>query len=1001
MFQEMFENIYFDGAVDVITNTINTLAQQEVDDTGAIVGFDVPKKIVESVISTYIPHFKNSRRITSEELQILQSKEFIQGQIKRINQNYTLVRTGKTEEIYAKSFTEWYDPNAYDHPYWKRYLDYLEKNEKLPKSKIHFIEEDVDKVVKFLGNPDDVNNSWKRKGLVYGQVQQGKTMHYTGVINKAADVGYKIIVVLTTNNERLRTQTQERLEDGFVGKSSKGTRLTISGVGKHNSKISPNLITNRTSDFDKGKAKLGIRTDEPILVVMKKNTSILNNFKDWLNQDQHYKNKPLLFIDDEADHSSVNTKMHYQGLITTKDEEKADIAGDKEAQKIKQNGGSEEEQETAREARRDIYLRRKVITAINDSIRNVLETTTNSTFIAYSATPFANIFMDYEEHDEKAGDDLFPKDFLVKISQDNSYFGLRKMFLTDEDHYHKKGYLNGNTYLEIDDALRDDLTEDDLISHDHSELDSISHNTELIPEYEVDFKRLAKEGVTGTPESLKYAVRYFILSVVEKHKRTNNKTDNTMLINIAKVKQMIDLKSKIKTFLQPIKKSILNNSQLPLDRAIIDPEINELYKLWTKEKVLQYSYESQIKNSSLKKVFEKEVLKYLKEALDIEVVSIHGKSDDSLIYSDTEKKSKPINVIAVGGFIFGRGYTLKGLTVTYMLRNLGDIDTLLQTARWFGYRQDYEDLQKIWMSNDLSNKFLIASKTVKDLEETFTSMAQRGATPEEFGIAVLSHPDVINITNKRKIGFGQTIEQWYSYSGKNTGSWKIDSRKEIIEENTKIFKELYDFIIEEKKIPRTQIPSESEPFNIRQEIYGYKNVPIEGIIEFFEKYKTHISDTETSRIKKWIIDSYNDRDYEAFDVVFLGIKHPDNGTLIYKGMELNYLQRVGKRLVAWDQENNLISSPSRNFYSGNEDRNLFMQDGIRTNPLITLAFNQLKTKKDSNNVPNWTLNNPVPIYTLQFPKTKHKIRKIDEVINKVEYQLRLIQQNQYQDSEEE
>ena len=118
-------------------------------------------------------------------------------------------------------------------------------------------------------------------------------------------------------------------------------------------------------------------------------------------------------------------------------------------------------------------------------------------------------------------------------------------------------------------------------------------------------------------------------------------------------------------------------------------------------------------------------------------------------------------------------------------------------------------------------------------------------------------------------------------------------------------------------------------------------------------------------------------------------------------MELNYLQRVGKRLVAWDQENNLISSPSRNFYSGNEDRNLFMQDGIRTNPLITLAFNQLKTKKDSNNVPNWTLNNPVPIYTLQFPKTKHKIRKIDEVINKVEYQLRLIQQNQYQDSEEE
>jgi hypothetical protein len=59
--------------------------------------------------------------------------------------------------------------------------------------------------------------AWDRRGMLVGQVQSGKTANYTGLVCKAADAGYKVIVVLAGMHNSLRSQTQRRLDEGFLG----------------------------------------------------------------------------------------------------------------------------------------------------------------------------------------------------------------------------------------------------------------------------------------------------------------------------------------------------------------------------------------------------------------------------------------------------------------------------------------------------------------------------------------------------------------------------------------------------------------------------------------------------------------------------------------------------------------------------------------------------------------------------------------------------------------
>ena len=124
--------------------------------------------------------------------------------------------------------------------------------------------------------------------MVMGNVQSGKTLNYIGLINKAADVGYKTFILIGGHMNDLRKQTQERIDEGFIGKASKHLRDTFShdidvGVGVFRHEADVNYLTSTESDFHAKVASatgITLRSNTPTIFVVKK---ILRYLKIYIN----------------------------------------------------------------------------------------------------------------------------------------------------------------------------------------------------------------------------------------------------------------------------------------------------------------------------------------------------------------------------------------------------------------------------------------------------------------------------------------------------------------------------------------------------------------------------------------------------------------------------------------------------------------------------------------------------------------------------------------------
>ncbi|MGO4182187.1 Z1 domain-containing protein [Paenibacillus sp. TAF43_2] len=284
-----------------------------------------------------------------------------------------------------------------DFYYWNRYRRYLEDNKGWNVRVTANLDTVSTEIVDLLGDPKS-STPWQRRGLVLGDVQSGKTANYTAICNKAADTGYKVIIVLTGTMENLRKQTQERLDKEFAGRLSKDLlkkkgkqeiRNVFDGVGKIDATRRISAFTTVLFDFNStilNSNDLTLKNiSEPALFVVKKNKSVLRSLESWLtsnNADNSGKiDLPLLLIDDEADNASVNTKKE--------DEDP---------------------------------------TAINAAIRSILGRFYQASYLGITATPFANIFINPETNDDMVGDDLFPRDFIYVLSPPSNYIGADAIF---------------------------------------------------------------------------------------------------------------------------------------------------------------------------------------------------------------------------------------------------------------------------------------------------------------------------------------------------------------------------------------------------------------------------------------------------------------------------------------------------------------------------------------------------------------------------------------------
>ncbi|QSR17430.1 Z1 domain-containing protein [Novosphingobium sp. KA1] len=559
--------------------------------------------------------------------------------------------------------------------YWKRYRDLLQKK-RLPRDVIISTDEVTDRILDRMGNPHDTN-PWDRKGMVVGHVQSGKTANYTGLVCKAADAGYRLIVVIAGIHNNLRNQTQARIDEGFVGRDTgrleqRDTRdkPKIIGVGTFDDRRVPVSLTTTLRDFNKATATTNTSQiasyKEPVVLVIKKNSSTLTNLVDWLREHSAGRysemvDQPMLLIDDEADNASINIKY-----------------------------GKEE------------------ISRINGQIRDLLGLFRRSCYVGYTATPFANIFIDPDSDDDVYKQDLFPRHFIIGLDSPSNYFGARKVFLD--------GVPDGE-------------------DGDPVHLRYITDNGDLLP-----VKHKISHPVTELPESMVEALRAFIVARTIRNLRGQKAQHASMLVNASRFTGVQNLlRNRLIEQLRIIEDAVRVNGARP--DADHNPVIAALRDCWAREYSNAWPDWSAIREALLPAV------------ASATVISVNRDSPGSLDYDSAGENG--ITVIAVGGFSLSRGLTLEGLTVSYFLRNSMMYDTLMQMGRWFGYRADYEDLCRVWMPEEAASWYAHIAEATEELQLELKRMEQANATPMQFGLAVRSHPSALMVTARNKMGSGE------------------------------------------------------------------------------------------------------------------------------------------------------------------------------------------------------------------------------------------------------
>ena len=201
--------------------------------------------------------------------------------------------------------------------FWNRYKKYLEEIKHWNPRVTATLDKVADEIVDLLGDPQS-SKDFQRRGLVLGDVQSGKTANYTAISNKAADTGYRIIIVLAGMMENLRQQTQSRLDEEFSGRKSEyylDPKVDVEiknqpvGVGKYGCQKRIASFTSVMKDFDINVLKsndLNLQSvSDPVVLVVKKNKRILNNLIKWFSKSTDNATGkvmlPMLLIDDEAD----------------------------------------------------------------------------------------------------------------------------------------------------------------------------------------------------------------------------------------------------------------------------------------------------------------------------------------------------------------------------------------------------------------------------------------------------------------------------------------------------------------------------------------------------------------------------------------------------------------------------------------------------------------------------------------------------------------------------
>jgi len=534
--------------------------------------------------------------------------------------------------VIATDHDQWYTPEirAGRDYYWKKYSEQLLKQNWDEESVLQ-LEESTSSVVERLADPA-AETAYQAKGLVIGYVQSGKTANFTGVIARAADAGYRLIIVLGGMLDVLRSQTQRRIDKELVGREllfreyvndpdwdeflSHGAKPSELGA------FDISRLTGPEEDYQRlalGVEALKFEAQNPALpfnhpdnlyrapariAVLKKNSKVVQRLLSDLAALGRQKlgapldQVPVLIIDDESDQASINTKKPTPGAI-------------------------EEERN-----------------ATNQAIVDLLRLLPRAQYIGYTATPFANVFVD-----PASEGDIFPKDFLIALPRPIGYMG-------------------------VSDFYDFDAGEDDEKPNKR------------------DFVRPVV-GEDSDPENLRAAIDSFVLSGAIKLWRLDQDPKfkfrhHTMLVHVS---QLVNDQKALAVEVRKTYASAGYDGGKGLDRlaTLFEEDFRKVYERRGEGLPFPDTFEELLDSLG-------DCLQRIGEAGDA-VLVVNNETKDQT--PDFDKQS--VWKILVGGTKLSRGYTVEGLTVSYYRRRAGAGDTLMQMGRWFGFRRGYKDLVRLFI----------------------------------------------------------------------------------------------------------------------------------------------------------------------------------------------------------------------------------------------------------------------------------------------------------------
>lgn len=626
---------------------------------------------------------------------------------------------------------------------------------------INRLDEQTDDVVELMGDPAQADGTWPRRGLLMGEVQSGKTATYLGILNKALDYGYRIIIVIGGHTENLRQQTQTRFDTDLLGIDSEtwedgisNAALRYVGVGEI-SGLRSHLMTTVRHDFSKSKRGSSITWVEsglPTVFITKKTPSLLNNIRTYIKSQAPggRLDIPLIVIDDESDWGSPNTRA--------KDDP----------------------------------------TSVNRAIRALLDVSTRSSYLAITATPFANIFIDDQaafEFIEKPGKgepepedpgtiltDLFPSDYIRVMSPPNTYLGIGTYFP-------EGGHAAIST--EVDDCLR------------------------IIP-----IKHKNHHPVTVLPESLKTAMIEFLLGTAVRRIRDQKTKAASMLINVSRFKSVEGSVAKLaEEFLQQMVAVILSEfARRVTARSTTAAMIREI---WTVRfaNVTDVTWEQAA-----------ETLVGIAHEFRVDLINgdtAKGRAKRRKLMTVAERETDDlVPKIVVGGDILSRGLTLEGLQVSYFVREPRTMDTLMQMGRWFGYRPRFGDLVRIWMPETTRTDFERSAEVTEELRDTLLDMKGRDLTPRDFGLRVRVHPDSVAIVAANKGRDTEVVEIGpIVWQNRLAESYDLTGKVSVEEQNQKAVETLV------AELGASASVKTSGGFD------SWSNVPLDVILNFFGTFQ--------------------------------------------------------------------------------------------------------------------------------------------------------------------